>query len=265
MLKASSRSTWTGAISFGMVNIPVKLYGAVSEQSVSFKQFHYDCWIDDATPSPVGRQEICRQCEQVPERSDIQRGYVAGSQVVLMAQGDFDGLPVPTLKAIQVVSFVDVDSVDIRHLDKPYYLVPDEAGGKAFALLLRGMEQTQKAAVAKLSMRNREHLTLIRPEGDSLLLHTMFYENELRSSPPVSLPEISATEMDLASQLISAMEGEWQPEAFEDEYQLALMRLIEAKVAGTPLEIPDMPEVRPTVDLTAGLVASIQAAKKQAA
>ena len=214
----------------------------------------------------VGRKEVCAHCQETVDRLEIQRGYVIGKdQVVLMDAADFENLPVPTMKAIQVVQFVEAGAIDLRHLEKPYLISPDEAGGKAFALLLRGMESKGRVAVAKLSMRGREHLVVMRPHGDALLLHTLFYDDEIRDAPAVALPEISEQELDLAGQLISALEGEWDATKHADNYQAALLERIEAKVAGTPIEVPDMPEPVPVQDLTAGLLASIQAVKAQAA
>ncbi len=361
MSQVASRSTWTGAVSFGMVNIPVKMYGATSAADIKFSQYHNPGMcagpqkpserlnellrqlqpftdrvlaeapddIDPVTGMPslktewrdmnnafigledtmsfgedadeqkrkaqlaelqnavasslgpvqgdelvavapaarkIGRKEVCAHCNEAVDRLEIQRGYVVTKeQVLLMEETDFTSLPVPTLKAIQVVQFIEDGVIDPRHTEKSYLLVPDEAGGKAFALLLRGMQGERRVAVAKISIRSREHLAVIRPQGDAMLLQTLYYDDELRDAPHIVLPEVSVQELGLAGQLISALEGEWDATQYEDNYRKVLLARIEAKVAGTPVEEAEMPEPVPVIDLTAGLLASIAAAKEQAA
>lgn len=333
MAKTASRSQWKGSISFGMVTIPVKMYGGSVSEDISFSQFHHsdycngpqkpwdkldgilddlhpfvekmlaehpeavdsetglktfrghwdvvhDAFIDELNELPqdlpaeevalsarkVGRKEVCIRCEQEVGRDEIQRGYVVDKDNVIgMETSDFENLPVPTLKAIQVVEFVEAGAIDLQHLEKPYLLSPDEAGGKAFALLLRGMEAANRVAIAKLSIRSREHLVVIRPLGNAFLLHTLYYDDEIRNAPDAALPEISDQELDLAGQLIGALEGEWDVTRYSDAYRAALMNRIEAKVSGLPLEEEEMSEPEPTMDLTAGLLASITAARAEAA
>lgn len=340
MAKTATRSQWKGSITFGMVTIPVKMYGGAVAEDVKFSQFHDPAFcsgpekpgerlerlLRDLTPfmdkaladhpddvdgvtglqsirgqwndvnsalidlsdgldahadsgaanepgaevplatRKVGRKEVCAFCQEEVERLEIQRGYVVSKdQVVAMDPEDFTNLPVPTLKTIQVMEFVDESAIDQRYLEKPYLLSPDEAGGKAFALLLRGMEAEKRAAVAKLSMRNREHLVVIRPRGTSLLLHTLYHDDEIRTAPDVALPEVSEQELDLAGQLIGALHGDWDVTKYSDDYRTALMARIEAKVSGLPIEVEEMPAPQPVADLTAGLLASIQAVKAEAA
>ena len=159
---------------------------------------------------------------------------------------------------------VEGASTPHRHYDKPYFMAPDVGGGKAFTLLLRGMEHVGRIAVAKVSMREREHLCIIRPFGDLLLLQTILWADELREPVPVKLADVSEQEMGMAVGLMQALEGEVNLGAYKDEYREAVMALIEAKVSGEEIQVAPAEEVAPTEDVLAGLMASIAAVKSKA-
>ena len=252
------RSVWKGTVGFGMVTIPVKLYGAVEEKTVRFNTLHRECGTRIQMP------RFCPNCEKRLEQAEMVKGYPVGDdRFVVLEEQDFATLPVKSLKAIEVMEFVDASEVDPRHYDKPYFMAPDQAGGKAFALLLRGMEHVGRVAVAKLSMREREHLCTIRPYGNVLLLQTLHWADELRDAGEVEadLPQVTEQETGLAVALIQALEGEVNLSAYSDEYREAVTRLIEAKLNGEVIEAAPVVEAKPTEDVMAGLMASIEAAK----
>ncbi len=259
------RAIWSGSLGFGLVNIPVKLYSSVDENDIHMNQLHRACG------QRIKMPRWCPDCDTQLETADIIKGFPMGDGYVHLEDADFETLPVKTLKAIEVVEFVATGTVDPRHYDKAYFLAPDKAGTKAFALLLKGMEQAERVAVARLTMRQREHLCTIRPyrEGDVthplFLLQTLFYTDELRDPQPLygkqPLPDVSAEEQTMAVQLIDAMVREADMSKYEDEYQKALTQLIEAKHAGEKLELSPVAEAAPTTDIMAGLLASIEAAK----
>ncbi len=252
------RSTWTGSIGFGMVSVPVRLYGAVSEQKVTFNQLHAGC---DAR---VRQDKHCTQCDALLETADLVKGYDAGGGNIIVVEGhELAALAVKSLKSIDIVEFVPEEDIDPRQFNKSYHLAPDPAGAKAFALLLRGMEKGGRLAVAKLTMREREHLCVLRPFQDVLLLQTMFWSDELRDPAEVTvdLPDVTDAEMDMAETLIEAMHANADMSKFGDDYREAVMGLIQAKVAGTTLTPVAVPDPVATPDVLAGLMASVDAAK----
>ena len=263
------RSVWSGSISFGLVNIPVKLYGAVEEKAIRFNTLHRECG------GRISMPKFCTACDRKLETEEMVKGYPVGDdRFVRLEDEDFKTLPVKTLKAIEVVEFVDARGFDPRVWDKPYFVAPDKAGVKAFALLLHGMEQVGKVAVGRLTMREREHLCAIRPYEDQvahhplLLLQTLLYTDELRDAEDYwpNLPEASPQELDLAMQLIQALESpELDLSKYSDEYREALELLIEARLNGKVLEATPVLDAKPTDDILGGLAASIAAAKARKA
>lgn len=252
------RSVWKGTVGFGMVSIPVKLYGAVEEQAVRFNTLHRQCGCRIQMP------RWCPSCERRLDPAEMVKGYlVADDKFVLLEDQDFQGLPVKSIKAIEVLEFVDGSRIDPRRCDKPYFMAPEKAGGKAFALLMRGMEQSGKVAVGKLSMRERERLCAIRPFDEVLLLQTLCWDDELRDADAVkvSLPLVTEQEINMAVALIQALDGDGDFSGYRDEYREALVRLIEAKLNGQVIQEAPMEEARPTDDVMAGLMASIEAVK----
>jgi len=188
---------------------------------------------------------------------------VGKDQYVVLEEADFQALPLKTLKTIEVVEFVDGREIDPRHYDKAYFLVPDEAGGKAFFLFLQAMDEVGLMAVAKLCYREREHLSAIRAFGGVMLLQTLFYTDELRD-PVEFYPKavaVSDKERELARKLVEAMKAPTVDlSKFRDEYRDALLKVIEAKLAGQPIQpVPQAPAK--AVDLAEALLASIQAAE----
>ena len=256
------RSIWKGAISFGLVTIPVKLYSATEEKDISFRQVHAE---------DGGRIRYKRVCEKDGEEipyPEIAKGYELpdGRMVILQAE-DFEALPLATTKSVEVVQFVDDDEVDPTYFNKTYFLQADGPGVKPYVLLRDALAKSGQSAVVKVALRSREALALIRPKDDVLLMHTMLWPDELRDSSFAAPPDdvsVSEAEVTMAQSFISALAGDFNPENFTDSYREALETLVMSKAEGVPLaEEPAAPPEAEVVDLVAALRASVEAAKKR--
>jgi len=254
------RSMWKGAISFGMVVIPVKLYSATEEKAVHFNQIHRDC------NTRIQMPRWCPNCDRKVEQAEIVKGYPVGDdQFVLMEEADFASLPVKSLKTIDVVAFVEGGQIDPRHYNKPYFLAPEDAGTKAFSLFLQAMAKVNVVGICKLGYREREHLATIRAFGGVILLQTLYYADELRNPDEVAkkMADVSDKEMEMAITLLQTLQA---PNAnlgqYEDEYRTALLDRIQAKLNGQPITVAETPQEEPQMDLVDALMASINAEKK---
>ncbi|MFV0429581.1 MAG: Ku protein [Arachnia sp.] len=255
------RAIWNGSISFGLVSIPVKLFGATQDKDVSFRQVH------SSDGGRVKYQRVCDSCGEVLQWADIAKGYEASDgRMAILSNEDFEALPLSTLKTVDVVQFVPTEEIDPAYLQRSYFLEAQQAGQKPYVLLREALKRQAKVAVVKVALRSRESLALIRADGDLLMLHTMYWPDELRdgsfAEPPAEIT-ISDAEVEMASMLIAQLDGEFDPSAYSDSYREALTEVVEAKLAGVAL--PDSPDTSaPTadvVDLMATLRASVEAAK----
>jgi DNA end-binding protein Ku len=255
------RSMWKGAISFGLVSIPVNVYPATEEKSLKFNQLH---------EKDGGRIKYKRVCsidgEEVPF-DEIVKGYeVEKDQYVLLSDEDFDAVPVESSRAIDIVQFVDLEEIDPILYKKSYYLVPEETGAKAYALLRKAMSEDAKVGLAKVSFRDKEHLAALRFVDDVFVLETMFWPDEIRGAEFDTLDKdsrVRSQEVEMARTLIENLTQPWNPEEFKDQYREALLEIVEKKIAGE--EIEAAPEAPPSkvVDLMEALKASVEAAKKK--
>ncbi len=258
------RSIWKGAISFGLVTIPVKLFSATEEKDISFRQVH---------PADGGRIKYKRVCEKDGEEipyAEIAKGYeLPDGRMVILTAEDFEQLPLATTKSVEVVQFVAADDVDPTYFAKTYFLQADGPGIKPYVLLRDALAKTQQAALVKVALRSREALALIRPKDGVLLLHTMLWPDELRDgsfATPPSDVTVSDAEVTMAQSFIEALAGDFHPEEFTDSYREALESLVQSKAEGIPLaEQPEAPQEAEVVDLVAALRASVEAAKKRRA
>lgn len=256
------RSIWKGAISFGLVTIPVKLYSATEEKDVSFRQVHAE---------DGGRIKYKRVCEKDGEEipfADIAKGYeLADGRMVILDKEDFDQLPLATTKSVEVVQFVGEDEVDPTYFNKTYFLQADGPGIKPYVLLRDALSKSEQCAVVKVALRSREALALIRPKDGVLVMHTMLWPDELRdgsfAAPPDSVT-VSDAEVTMAQSFIDALSGDFAPEDFTDSYREAVEALVQSKAEGVPLEEEaEAPKEAEVVDLVAALRASVEAAKKR--
>jgi len=251
-----ARSIWKGSINFGMVAIPAKLYSATDDKRVSFHQIHADCG------SRIQMPKWCPNCQRKLEASEIKKGYEIGeNHHIILDESDFMSLPLKSLKTIEVVEFVDRSGIEVRAFADCYFLTCEDIGAKAFTLFLKAMEKANLVAVAKLTYREREHLSAIRPYDGIMLLQTLHYADELRPYDELKPRAVSLSEqeMELAKMLIDKMKGEFDLAQYHDDYREALEKLVEAKINGQV--IPVQAEAKaPVGDVVDQLLASINLA-----
>ncbi|MGV9303513.1 non-homologous end joining protein Ku [Nonomuraea sp. NPDC003727] len=257
------RSIWKGAISFGLVTIPVKLYSATEQKDVTFHQVHRE---------DGGRIRYKRVCtvdgEEVPY-SDIAKGYeLPTGEIVVLTDEDFEELPLSTSRRIDVLQFTPADQIDPIYFAKSYYLEPDAQGAKPYVLLRDALENSGQVAVVKVALRQRESLATLRVREGVFVLETMLWPDEIRKTDFGFLEEdvdVRPQELKMAESLIATMVADFDPGEYRDAYREALQQVIEAKVAGK--EVIAAPEgeeeAGPAVDLMAALRASVEAAKKE--
>ncbi len=259
------RAMWSGSVSFGLVSIPVKLYGATQDRDISFHQVHAE------DGGRVRYQRVCEKCGEVLAWGDIAKGFEApDGRVAILTSEDLDALPLTSLKAVDVVQFVEADEVDEMYLQRAYFMEPQKMGQKPYVLLREALCRGNKVAVVKVALRSRESLALIRPFHDLLVMHTMYWPDELRDgefAAPSEEVTISDAEIEMANLLIGQLEGTFDPDAFTDSYREALEEVVEAKLSGAPLPEQDdtSQPVGDVVDLMATLRASVEAARKRRA
>ena len=256
------RSIWKGAISFGLVSIPVKLYSATEEKDVSFHQVHRE---------DGGRIRYKRVCqidgEEVPY-SDIAKGYeLPSGEVVVLTDEDFADLPLSTSRAIDVLEFVPLDQVDPMYFSKSYYLEPDGQGAKPYVLLREALENSGRVALVKVALRSRESLATLRVRDGVFVLEMMLWPDEIREPEFGFLDEdidVRPQELQMAESLIESLSGDFEPEQYADNYREALQTLIDAKVEGREVVQPaeQAADSGTVVDLMAALRASVEAARQ---
>jgi DNA end-binding protein Ku len=256
----AARAIWNGTISFGMVSIPVRLYTATQSHDVHFHLLH--------KRDGVRLQNVrwCPKDEKAVPWDEVVRGFeYAKGQYVPVSEEDLEHLPVKTIHTVDISDFVKLEEVDPIYYDKAYYLAPDEAGVKPFVLLRQALEQTGRAAVAKVAIRDKESLCLVRPYQDVLSMDTLFYANEIRPTKDIAVDGVgvSPKEFQMAVSLIENLSNRFDPQRYHDEYQAALKKLIDAKVAGAPLPAPPSERGEKIVDLMEALRASVEATRKK--
>jgi DNA end-binding protein Ku len=257
------RAMWKGAISFGLVTIPVSVYPATEEKTLRFNQIH---------AKDGGRIKMKRTCsidgEEVPYE-EIVKGYeYEKDKYVVLTDDDFDAVPVESSRAIDIVQFVDLEEIDPMMYKKSYYLSPEETGAKAYALLREALAQENKVGIAKVSFRDKEHLAALRFRDDAFVLETMYWPDEIRAMDfggvDVTKVKVRDQELDMAKSLIESLTGAWSPEQFTDDYRVAMLGIVEKKIAGEEIEIVAAEPTAKVVDLMEALKASVAAAKKKA-
>ncbi|MEU6039375.1 Ku protein [Actinomadura sp. NPDC047616] len=255
------RSIWKGAISFGLVTIPVKVYSATEQRDVSFHQVHR---------TDGGRIRYRRVCtvdgEEVPY-ADIAKGYeLPSGEIVVLTDEDFAELPLSTSRRIDVLQFVAEEEVDPIYFAKSYYLEPDAQGTKPYVLLRDALEESGRVALVKVALRQRESLATLRVRDGVFVLETMLWPDEIRTPDFPFLEEdieVRKQELAMATSLIETMEGDFDPTEYKDAYREALQAVIEAKVEGREVTRPEeAAEEEPAADLLSALRASVEAAKK---
>jgi DNA end-binding protein Ku len=262
-----ARAIWSGSITFGLLNVPVKLYSAVSKQNVKFRELR------EGDGSRVRHRRVSESDGKEVPYEKIVKGYeFAPDQYVLLSKDELAELEPQKSRAIEIKDFVDLDQIDPIYFEQPYYLGPDKGAEKAYSLLVRAMAESGKVAIARFVLRNKEHLAAIRPMGDVLTLTTMRFHDEVSSPGDVDLDEIKAgkpdaKELKMAQQLIESFSSEFEPESYRDEYREELLSLLEQKAAGKEVVAAPSEAPKPTKapDLMAALEESLAAIKGEEA
>jgi DNA end-binding protein Ku len=258
------RAIWTGAISFGLVTVPVKLYSAVDRKSVRFHQ------LSSRTGVRVAQKRVDPQTQEEVPYEEIVKGYeIAPDRYVRIEPSELDALEPKKTKTIEIEEFVELSQIDPIYYDHPYYLAPGTGGAKPYRLLLDAMEQTGRVAIARVVIRSKEQLVAVRPMGTALGMATMLFPDEIL--PPERLDEIKEAaevkttkrELEIAAQLIESLAADFEPEKFRDTYRQQVLSLIERKAEGKEIAVqPPAEEVSaPAPDLMSALKASLDAVR----
>ena len=257
------KALWKGAITFGLISIPIRLYSAVSEKSLKFHLLH------EEDGGRIKYKRECSKCGKEVTWDDIVKGYeYSKDHYVPFSDDELDALDVDSIKAIDVVTFVPLEDIDPIYFNKTYYVVPDASGIKAYQLLAEALEAEGQVGVAKVALRDKEHLSTIRLKDNVFVLETMHWPDEIREAEFEELDKKIKTrdqEVKMARQLIQQLSGEFKPEEFEDEYRVRLQELAEKKVEGEEVTVAAEPEAEPApvVDIMETLKASVSEAKKR--
>jgi DNA end-binding protein Ku len=259
-----ARAIWSGAISFGLVNIPVKLYSAVSKKTVRFHQ------IDAESGARVRQKRVGPDDEEIPY-DQIVKGYEIGpDRYVTITSEELDALAPEKTRTIDIEDFVDLEEIDPIYYDHPYYLAPDTGASKAYQLLVDAMEDAGKVAIARVVIRSKEQLVAIRPREGTLAMETMLFADEV--VPTDTLEELGTDgevkttdrELTMARQLIDSLSSDFEPEKYHDEYRERVLDMIERKAQGETIVIEEpTKEPEKVPDLMAALEASIAASKPE--
>jgi Ku protein, prokaryotic len=252
------RTIWNGSISFGLVNIPIGLALATQRSDVAFRTLHRECG------TPIKQKRWCPHHEREVEPDELVKGWeVAKGEFVIVEEADLESVALQRSQSIDILRFVALEDVDPVYFDRTYYLAPSSAGAarRPYVLLLRAMQETGMAAVGKFVLWGKENLCLIRAQGDTLALETLFFADDVRSKAEieevVEATELRGPELELAGQVIQSLVGEWNPEDFENEYRRDLKAMLDAKLAGQAPTRPEPVAETPVIDLMDALRRSV--------
>jgi len=260
------RTIWKGSISFGLVNIPIGLAVATQRSDVAFRTLHRECG------TPIKQKRWCPTHDREVPAEELVKGWeFSKGQYVIVEEGDLEAIALQRSHSIEIVRFVQLEDVDPIYYDRTYYLAPADVAAqqRPYVLLLEAMRDTGMAAVGKFVLWGKENLCLIRPLGDSIALQTLFYAEDIRAraeiDETVGATEVKGPELDLAKQVIQSLVGEWDPAEFENEYRGDLRTMLEAKLAGEEIAVPEPVAEAPVVDLLEALRRSVDEAKERKA
>jgi DNA end-binding protein Ku len=221
------RAIWKGAVAFGLVNVPVKVYSATEDHDIALHQVH------DKDGGRIRYQRRCEVCSEVVDFKNIDKAYDDGEHTVVLTEEDLNSLPVEKSREIEVVEFVPSDQIDPIMFDRSYFLEPDSASTKAYVLLRRTLEETDRTAIVQFSLRQKSRLGALRVRGEVLMLQSLLWDDEVREASFPALEEkvrISAKEKQMSAALVDSFSTDFDPENFSDEYQVQLRTLIDAKI-----------------------------------
>jgi DNA end-binding protein Ku len=248
-------SVWSGYLTFGLISMPVKLFSGARSSGISFNMLHRD------DLSRLKQQYVCLADGKVVERSDIVKGYeFRKDEYIVVEPEEIKKIEPKTAKNMDIMIFLNTSEVDPVFFESSYYMVPDEAGRRPYALLTKAMEESEYVAIAKLTMHNREYTVFLRPHEGGMMLHTMYYAEEVRKVEGFGAPdvELKDAEVKVAHQLIEALAAEWEPEKYHDSFQDNLKNLIQTKLEGGKItEVEKPKKLAPVVDLMSALKQSL--------
>ena len=251
---------WKGHITFGLISLPVKMMAAARPETISFNQLHKH------DNSRVKQVLFCIAEDKPVPRSELVKGFeYEKDRYVVIDDEDIKRIQPKTAKVMEIVEFVKEDELDSVYLEASFYLHPDEAGEKAYALLFKAMRETGHVGIAKICMHNREHTVVLRPGKHGMVLHTMYYQDEVRSLDEfrTDLGALKDKELDMAKHLVEALSAPFEPEKYTDTYRETLRQMIDAKVNGKEVvAAPQSQEMAPVIDIMAALKSSLAALKK---
>jgi DNA end-binding protein Ku len=263
-LDGGMRTIWNGSINFGLVNIPIGLAVAQQRKDTAFRTLHRECG------TPIKQKRYCPFHERDVEADELVKGWeFAKGQFVLVEDSDLEAVALQRSQSVDIIRFVPIDQVDPIYFDRTYYLAPadPEAQRRPYVLLLRAMQEAGMAAVGKFVLWGKENLCLIRPLGESLVLETLFFAEDIRPrqeiDEAVEETQVKAPELAMATQLVESLVGDFNPEDYENEYRNELRAMLEAKLEGKEITAPEPPPEAQVVDLMEALKQSVAQAQKE--
>jgi DNA end-binding protein Ku len=253
-----ARSIWTGAISFGLVSVPVRMFTATESKEL---KFHF---LDRRDMAPIGYDKVNKDTGEHVDPDDIVRGFeFEKGRFVEVTEDDIDRLDIELTHSIDICDFVSIDEIDPLYFRKGYYLLPQDGAEKPYRLLVKALEETGRVAIAKVVIRNKQHLSCVRPVDDALVLETMYYADEVRQPEAAPKPQVREAEVEMAKTLIENLAAKWDPERYHDRYRNELLDLLKKKAKGQPLPEPEEETGGEVVDLMEALRQSVAATKKR--
>jgi DNA end-binding protein Ku len=251
-------SVWKGHLTFGLVSLPVRLFTAARSESLSFNPLHKH------DNSRIKQVIYCQTEDKPIPRDEIVKGYeYEKGKYVVVEDEDIKKVAPKTAKVMEIQEFVKADDVDPVYLESSYYMAPDEGGEKPYALLFEALKETKYYAVAKIAMHNREHIVIVRPGERGMVLHTMYYADEVRRTEEfrTDTSKVSEREMNLAKMLVESLAAEFEPEKYHDAYRTNLRKMIDAKVEGHKVVETPEAHIAPVIDIMEALKKSLEARK----
>lgn len=255
------RATWSGMISFGLVNIPVKMFAAARDEEISFHQMHAE------DSGRVRYEKVCKVCGNALGKDEIVKGYeYKKGQYVIVTDEELSRINLASAKTIGISGFVEAGKIDPLQFERSFYIAPDENGERAYALLREALQRTGKVGIGKVTLHTREQLAAVRVDDGALVLETLHWPDEMVGTDDLGIPagdvKIADNELDLAQVLIQHMTTEFDPNAYHDEYREALKDLINKKIEGQEVTAPPEPQPTNVIDIMSALKASLAAAEE---
>ena len=252
-----ARPYWKGAISFGLVNVPVSLTPATRSLDFSFHLYH------DADGGRIREKRVCeRDGKEVPWQHIVKGYEVSKTQIVTLTQDELRAADPDRDRAIGIEEFVKLEEVDPLQIDQSYYVTPEGRSAKAYALLAQALEKAEQVAIARIVLSAKQHLCMLRSTGGRMVLTTLVWSDEVREAPEVPRTTVGGKELQMAEQLVRSMSATLQPSRFKDEHRAKVEALIRKKAKGQPIEVPEAPQPERVVDLARALEQSLAAARK---